>query len=157
MSLKLVCAVLIGWLGQAADLTLRDLNGQSHSLEEYRGKIVVLNFWATWCVPCRAEMPLLVLMSDRYAASDVVIVGASADEESTQSEVGPFVDKRRISFPIWIGATTKQMKDLGLSGELPATVFIDREGNVVDRVIGLLRKRDLEKRIERLVGSGKKG
>src|SRR5438034_11399182 len=89
-----------------ADLALRDLNRTERSLADYRGKIVVLNFWATWCIPCREEMPLLVSTYKRYEPKGVVIIGASADDESTQSQIAPFMQTLKITFPIWTGATT---------------------------------------------------
>ena len=138
--------------GSAAELALRDSSGQSHSLEDYRGKIVVLNFWATWCIPCREEMPLLVSVHDRYAARGVVVIGASADGESTQAQIAPFLAKLKITFPVWIGANTAHMEKLGLGTGLPATAFIDRDGRIVGRILGVLGKKDLQHRIEYLLG-----
>src|SRR5436190_304408 len=82
----------------AADLRLRDLNGTERSLADYRGKIVVLNFWATWCIPCREEMPLLVSTYKRYEPKGVVLIGASADDESTQNQIAPFMQTLKITF-----------------------------------------------------------
>src|SRR6266550_7088411 len=73
-------------------LALRDITGAEHSLEEYRGKIVVLNFWATWCLPCKYEMPLLVNLQNRYP-DRIVVVGASLDDKETQKRIPKFVAK----------------------------------------------------------------
>ncbi len=134
-------------------LALKDLNGNAHTLDEYRGKVVVLNFWATWCAPCRAEMPLLVSIYRRYSSRDVVVVGASADDETTKGQIQPFLNKLKITFPIWAGATTAHMETLGLGTGLPATAFIDPNGNIVGRVLGILDKHDLENRIEYMLGN----
>src|SRR5437879_9942693 len=83
-----------------ADLALRDLNRTERTLADYRGKIVVLNFWATWCIPCREEMPLLVSTFKRYESQGIVVIGASADDETTQQQIAPFVTKLKITFPI---------------------------------------------------------
>jgi thiol-disulfide isomerase/thioredoxin len=135
-----------------ADLMLRDLSGTNRSLSDYRGKIVVLNFWATWCIPCREEMPLLVSTYKRYEAQGVVMIGASADDETTQHQIAPFIQKLKITFPIWTGATTTHMERLGLGTGLPVTAFIDRDGQIVGRILGILDKKDLQHRLEYLLG-----
>src|SRR2546422_1078680 len=104
---------------QAADLRLHEFNGPERSVQEYRGKAVVLNFWATWCEPCRDEMPLFVAVHKRYSEKGVVIIGASADDESTQPRIPAFLREMRIEFPTWIGATTEHMQRLGLGEGLP--------------------------------------
>jgi thiol-disulfide isomerase/thioredoxin len=131
--------------------TLRDLQGQEHSLSSLSGKIVVLNFWATWCAPCREEMPLLVSLQKRYGAQGVQVIGASVDDESTQARIAPFIKKLRIDFPIWIGATIEHMQTLGLGGALPATAILDRDGQVAGRIIGMVSKGDLQQRMKWLL------
>jgi len=128
-------------------LTLKDLKDQQQSLSQYRGNIVVLNFWATWCVPCREEMPLLIGLQKRYEAQGIVVIGASADERRTQKAIPSFVRKQKISFPIWIGATTSEMQRLGLGEALPATAIIDRDGQIVGRILGPVEKDDLQNHI----------
>ena len=135
-----------------ADLRLREYNGPERGLEEYRGKIVILNFWATWCEPCRDEMPLFVAAHARYGESGVIVIGASADDESTQARIPGFQRKMRIGFPIWVGATTEHMERLGLGTGLPATAFIGRGGEIVSRVLGPVTREELELRIEYLLG-----
>ncbi len=147
------CAAIASDL--APDLRLEDLAGQSRSLADYRGKIVVLNFWATWCEPCRDEMPLLVDAQKRYAGRDVVVLAASLDETDARDQVAKFVRKQKLNFPVWLGASTETLKQFQAGESLPATVFIDGGGRVAFRVLGPLKKRDLAKRLESLVGERK--
>ena len=101
-------------------------------------------------------MPLLVDIQNRYASRGVVVIGASADDESTKPQIKPFVDKLRITFPIWTGATTAHMEQLGLGAALPATAIIDQQGQIAFRIIGILDRKDLTRRIDYLL-SGKQG
>lgn len=137
----------------APDLSLPDMSGNPQSLRQYRGRIVVLNFWATWCEPCREEMPMLVEAQKLYAERGLAVIGASLDDAGTQSKIAPFIRKRKINFPIWVGATPEDLKKFGLGEALPATVFLDRDGRIVARVLGQLRKRHLTERVEWLLGN----
>ena len=132
-------------------VSLRDLTDNPQTLQQYRGRVVVLNFWATWCVPCREEMPLLVDIQNRYSSRGVVVVGASADDETTRDQIKPFIDKLRINFPIWTGATTAQMERLGLGTALPATAIIDQQGQIAFHIIGVLERKDLKRRLDYLL------
>lgn len=123
------------------------------SLNQYHGKIVVLNFWATWCEDCRTELPLLVEEQKRYRDRGVVVIGASLDDAATVKNVRPFAKKEKFNFPVWIGATVDQLQELGLGQAIPATAFFDREGNLVGRVLGEMSQPSLEKRIEWMLGT----
>ncbi|MGH9908788.1 MAG: TlpA disulfide reductase family protein, partial [Pyrinomonadaceae bacterium] len=101
------------------ELVLKDLSGTEQRLSSLRGRIVVLNFWATYCIPCRQEMPDLAAIQNEYAALGVQVIGASADEEESRAEVLKFVKETRINFPIWIGANASDMVRFGLGGALP--------------------------------------
>ena len=120
-------------------------------LAALRGHVVVLNFWATWCKPCRTEMPLLAGVHRRYAARGVVVVGASADDESTRARVAPFIEQHKIDFPIWTGATTAHMLALDLGADLPATAVINRDGQLAGRIVGQLRRGELDQRLDALL------
>ena len=137
---------------EQASLTLKDLSGREQSLGAQTGKIVVLNFWATWCVPCREEMPLLVSLQNRYGTRDVQVIAASVDDESTRDAIPEFSRRRKLNFPVWLGATIEDMQRLGLGDALPATALIDRDGRIVGRIIGVVNKADLTRRIEWILG-----
>ena len=135
-----------------ATLALQGLSGDRQSLENYRGRIVILNFWATWCVPCREEMPIFVRAREDYQARGVEVIGASVDDASTRDQIEPFTEEYGINFPVWLGATAKDMRRLGLGIALPATALIDRDGRVVGRLIGLVEEHELIERIDWLLG-----
>jgi thiol-disulfide isomerase/thioredoxin len=92
---------------------------------------VVLNFWATWCIPCRKEMPDLAAIQNEYAALGVQVIGAGADTLADRSKVLQFAKETRINFPVWLGATTDDMKRFGLGPSLPGTAIIGRDGKII--------------------------
>ncbi len=138
---------------RTADLTLKDLSGKRVRLQDYRGQIVVLNFWATWCGPCTREMPLLVATEREYASRGVAFIGASLDDWKTRKNVPKFVNEYKVSFPVWVGATGDDLAKLGMEDGLPATAFIDQDGHIVARVLGEISKGELVERLEWLVGN----
>lgn len=149
---SLSCALSAGAGETAPSLDLHDLKGAPHKLEEYRGKPVVLNFWATWCVPCAAEMPLLSEMQDRYKGR-VLFIAASIDDDDMKPEVEAFIKKHQgDALTVMMGATLDSLHDFGLEQVMPGTVFIDAEGNIVDRVSGKLKRADLAQRLRKLTG-----
>ena len=135
-----------------ATLKLKDTGGRARSLMDHRGKIVVLNFWATWCRPSREDIPILVSLDSRYRERGVEFIAASADDSTTQKQVGGFARRLKISFPVWVGATTDDTKRFGLGDAIPATVIIDRNGAIVGRILGPVSNADLQNRIEWLLG-----
>ena len=157
-----VCAVALCTLSPAligspkdppkADLSLKDLTGKKVRLRDYQGKFVVLNFWATWCVPCRDEMPMIVETEKEYASRGVVFVGASLDDGKTQGQIASFLEKHQISFPIWVGATGDDLDRLGMGPAVPATAFLDQEGRIVARISGQMRKGEINERLDWLLG-----
>lgn len=132
--------------GQAT-LVLRDLEGRKQDLRDHRGSIVLVNFWATWCIPCRAEMPIFVSLQKRYGQRGVRIIAVSTDDPRNRGAVARFAQDVKLNFPVWVGATTREMLRLGLGEALPATAVIDREGRIVGRILGPVDKGDLKKRI----------
>jgi thiol-disulfide isomerase/thioredoxin len=147
---------LLGILGfstsSAAQISLRDTQGNTQDISKYKGKIVVLNFWATWCAACQHEMPLLNEMQQKYEDKGVVVLAASVDDEKTQPLIQPFAEKNKIPFPLLVGATTDDMQQLQLGEAVPATAFFDADGNLISRVLGELNKSDLQHRLEWMLG-----
>lgn len=126
-------------------------SGEARTLKQYEGKIVVLNFWATWCKPCLEEMPLLDSIQKRYGEKGVQVIAVSADQKETQSKIKPFLQKFGIQLPVWLDGTTEQMEELGLGRALPATAIMDRTGNVVGRIIGKATEPELTRYIDWLL------
>jgi cytochrome c biogenesis protein CcmG/thiol:disulfide interchange protein DsbE len=122
----------------APDFTLSDAAGRPVRLSDYRGKVVLLNFWATWCLPCKVEIPWFVEFERSYADQGFAVLGVSLDEEGW-SAVRPYVQSKGVSYPVVIGN-----EDLaGLFGgieSLPTTLILDREGRVAARHVGLRAK-----------------
>jgi len=132
----------------APELSLTDQSGQEHSLASYRGKVVVLNFWATWCMPCRHELPMLNKLAQEYAGKDVVFVAASLDEKDTQKQIPRFLEKKKISLPVWVGATPDSLDHMDLGKIIPATIILDQQGEVVGRIMGEARRKEIAERLD---------
>ena len=133
-------------------LKLHDLIGVSHTLEDYRGKPVLLNFWATWCVPCAAEMPLLNEMQKQYQGK-VVFIAASIDDEDMKPQVEAFIKKHQgEALTVMMGATLDSLDDFGVNQGMPGTVFIDADGKIIDRITGALKRPELEQELRKLAG-----
>ncbi|MGZ4828267.1 MAG: TlpA family protein disulfide reductase [Candidatus Angelobacter sp.] len=148
----LLIYALAGAQEAAPSLELHDLIGAPHKLDDYRGKPVVLNFWATWCVPCAAEMPLLNEMQKRYQGK-VLFIAASIDDEDMKPQVEAFIKKHQgDALTVMMGATLDSLDDFGVNQGMPGTVFIDAEGKIVDRITGALKRPDLEQRLRTLAG-----
>ncbi len=137
------------------DLKLRDLEGHTVRLRDYRGKIVVLNFWATWCGPCREEMPMMVEAEKTWAAKGVVFIAVSLDEEKTKGEIPAFLEKYQVKFAVWAGASADELDKLQLGQGVPDTVFVNEDGVIVARVLGEIRRGELEERLAWLCGDRK--
>ena len=138
-------------VGQTVDLTLKDLSGVEQSLQSLKGRIVVLNFWATYCIPCRQEMPDLAVIQNEFAPLGVQVVGVSTDDVADRSKVLQFVRETKVNFPIWIGGSAEHMVRFGLGTALPGTVVIDREGKIAKIISGVIDQAVLRKRIEALL------
>jgi len=138
-------------IGSEAELSLKDLAGIDQRLSAYRGRIVVLNFWATWCVPCKQEMPDLAAIQNEYAAFGIQIVGASADQVVDRAKVLEFIKQTKINFPVWLGATTDDMKRFGVGPGLPATIVIGRDGRIAALHYKVIQQAQLKKEIDKLL------
>lgn len=151
-----VAAMLSAAPSDRPTLSLENLEGRPRDLAGHAGRIVVLNFWATWCPPCREEMPLLDDLQKRYAGQGVVFIGASTDDAGTRGNIQPFLEEHGITIRIWTGATVQDMERFGLSTALPATAILDRDGQVAFRLIGPLKREQLVGRLDYLL-SGLRG
>jgi peroxiredoxin len=121
---------------QKADFTLTDLSGKTWHLQDLRGKVVLLNFWATWCPPCRKEMPDLQALYDKYTESGLVVLAIS-DEEA--AKVQPFIAERKISYPVMLDPGRK-VNDLYRVEGIPKTFVYDRDGKMVAQSIDMRTK-----------------
>lgn len=137
--------------GQTVDLTLKDLSGIEQSLGSLKGRIVVLNFWATYCIPCRKEMPDLAVIQNEFAPLGVQVIGVSTDDLDDRSKVLQFVKETKVNFPIWVGGSTDHMVRFGLGAALPGTVVIDRNGRIVKIISGVVDQAALRKEIQDLL------
>ena len=138
-------------VGKEIELALKDPFGAEQRLAALKGRVVILNFWATYCIPCRQEMPDLAAVQNEYAAFGVQVVGASADEAEDRAKVLQFVKETKINFPIWLGASTADMMRFGLGGALPGTVIIGRDGRVAKVISGVVNLADLKKQVDSML------
>ncbi len=145
-------------LPSAPDVTFKDLQGKDVSLASLKGKVVLVNFWATWCEPCQVEIPWMIAFQKKYADKGFTLLGVAMDEEG-KSVVDPYVQKTQfdvdghpttMNYPIVLGNDDLADKFGGLLG-LPTTYVITREGKVAKRYIGLATESDLDKLIQSLL------
>lgn len=142
-------AAAAGQSGQAPALALKDLRGRTVRVSDYKGKVVLLNFWATWCPPCRAEMPDLVKWQRQYRSKGLQILGITYPPTEMR-DVRRFIRSIGVNYPILLGAVeTKAMFDPGEA--LPFTVVIDREGKIRDRIEDILLPEELEQKVKPLL------
>ena len=131
--------------------TFADTRGNAGSLGRYQGMVMVVNFWATWCAPCREEMPAFTRLQTRWAARGVQFIGLS-DEDAARVE--RFGRDLAVNYPLWIGGD--EVGDLSRRlgnrlGVLPFTVLLDRQGNVLERKVGPYSESTLEDRLHAIV------
>jgi len=145
----------------APAFTLEDLNGKKVSLASYKGKAVLINFWATWCGPCKIEMPWLIELRNQYAAQGFEILGVSADDidrddparlVQEKKEIGRSVEQLKIPYPVLIDGGSLSTSYGGLDS-LPSSFFVDRNGVVVSTQLGLTSKDDIEAKIKKALGT----
>ena len=130
---------------EAPALALKDLRGRAVRLGDYRGKVVLLNFWATWCPPCRAEIPELVRWQKQFAGRGLQVVGVTHPPER-RARVRRFARRLGVNYPVALG-TRKAARAFGVGEVLPVTIVIDREGRVRERILGLLDAEEFEQKV----------
>jgi len=138
-------------IGNEVELVLKDLFGVEQKLSSFRGRIVVLNFWATYCGPCLKEKPDLAAIQNQYAALGIQVIGASADTLAEQREVRKFITNLKVNFPVWLGATAEEMARFGLGPALPGTAIIGRDGKIVGVHRGIIKEADVRKQLDLLI------
>ncbi|HEV7903753.1 MAG TPA: TlpA disulfide reductase family protein [Pyrinomonadaceae bacterium] len=138
-------------IGTEVELALPDLFGAEQKLSAFRGRVVVLNFWATYCEPCRKEMPDLAEVQNSYAALGVQVIGASADEAKAKPAVLKFIKETKLNFPVWLGASVADMERFGLAPALPGTAIIGRDGKIVWHKSGVIKAADVKREIDKLL------
>jgi thiol-disulfide isomerase/thioredoxin len=145
-------------LANEPEVTFKDLQGKDLALASLKGKVVVVNFWATWCDPCRVEIPWLIRLQQTYASKGFTLLGVAMDEEG-KSVVDPFVqsthfdvggEQLAMNYPIVLGNDEIADKFGGMLG-LPTSIVISRDGKIAKRYIGLVNEADLEKQIKDLL------
>ncbi|MDH5544032.1 MAG: TlpA family protein disulfide reductase [Gammaproteobacteria bacterium] len=129
------------------DFVLSDLDNKNHKLSDYRGKWVVVNYWATWCPPCVEEMPELVFFHDKHKDKDAVVLGINL-EDVDDEKVRQFVDEHLITYPILLAEPAEE-GPLGAIPGLPTTFLVDPQGRVVHRKIGRVDQTYLENQIKK--------
>lgn len=131
------------------DFTIKDMDGKDVSLSTYKGKVILLNFWATWCGPCKAEIPGFVELQEKYK-KDLVIVGYSVDD--TAEKARPFIEEYKMNYPVLLGLGREDVQDAyGPIWGIPASFLISKDGKVCKRHMGIAPKETFEREIQKLL------
>ena len=153
----IMCFTGIVW-GQeikAPQFELSDINGRTVRLSDYQGKVVLINFWATWCPPCRAEMPDLVKLQREHRNNGLQVIGITYPPEQ-KDRVRRFARSLKVNYPIILG--TRQLKARFSSDEtLPLTIVIDRDGKVSNIIVGILLREEFDEKIKPLLMKNAEG
>ena len=131
---------------KAPDFSLKTSTGKTFKLSKLKGKLVVINFWATWCGPCRAEIPGFMDVYEKYKSKGLEIVGVSLDEGGWD-DVKPFLKEYSVPYPVVLG-NAQVAEQYGNIESIPTTFIVDKDGNIVGRHIGYMKKEDFEKAIQ---------
>jgi peroxiredoxin len=132
------------------DFTVKDLNGTNVSLASFKGKVIVLDFWATWCAPCKAEIPGFVELQDAYGSQGLQMVGVSVDDKV--ETLRPFASEFKMNYPVLVGLGRDDLQDAyGPLWGIPTTFVISREGKICKKHSGLVGKDRYEKDIKALL------
>ncbi len=131
------------------DFVLKDMNGRDVMLSAYKGKVILLDFWATWCAPCRIEIPGFVELYNKYRSRDFVVLGVSMDD--TTSPVKPFAQKLKMNYPVLIGTGREDIKQAFELTGLPTSFVISRDGKICGQHTGFAPKEQFERQIKALL------
>jgi len=138
----------------APAFSLTDEHGTPVSLADYRGKVVLLNFWATWCGPCQIEIPWFIEFEQKYKDRDFAVLGVSFDDDGWKS-VRPYIASHKINYRVMIG-TEKMSQLYGGVDSLPTTFIVDRQGRIAAQHVGLVDKSDYQNEILKLLADQKR-
>ena len=139
----------------APKLALKDLEGIKHSLADLKGKIVVVNFWATWCVPCKVEMPDFAKVHQEYKDRGVEFIGAAQERNDDRAKVVAFVENLDVKFPIWMESNVYHLGSFKVGPGLPATAIVDQSGRIAARIKGEMTAAALRSLIDGLLAEAK--
>lgn len=140
-------------VGQVApDFQLQSIDGKDLKLSDFRGKAVLLNFWATWCGPCKIEMPWFVELQKEYGPQGFQVVGVAMDDASTE-DISKFVKEMGVNYPVLLGKESVG-QNYGGVGVLPTTFFVDRDGKIVAREFGLQSRSVFVDHIKKALSQG---
>lgn len=135
----------------APDFELKDIHGKMVKLSDFRGKAIVLNFWATWCAPCKTEIPWFEDLQDKYGNQGLTVVGVALDESSDE-EIANYAKEMKINYPVLLGK--EETSDLyGGVDALPTTFYIDRNGKIITSIPGLIDRKEIEDYIIRALNT----
>lgn len=132
-----------------AEVALTDSKGKSINLSAYKGRVILLDYWATWCTGCKEEMPWFMEFQKKYKKSGLTVVGASLDDDGWKS-VKPFLHEHKINYRIVLG-TSESAKQFGADKGMPVSVLIDRDGKIADLHPGMVDKDAFEREIQVLL------
>ena len=135
----------------APDFQLPSLDGAKVKLSDFRGKAVLLNFWATWCPPCKVEMPWFADLQKEYGKDGLVILGVAMDD-SEPDKIAQFASEMGVNYPILLG-TDQVSDDYGNVKYLPTSFYISRDGTIVDKMTGLLDRKDIEEAVKKTLNT----
>lgn len=135
----------------APDFTLQALDGTTVHLSDYHGKAVVLNFWATWCAPCKIEMPWFVELQKQYGPQGLQLVGVAMDD-ATPKDIAVFAKQMGVNYPILVGKEAVGQQYGGIPF-MPETFYIDRSGKIIENAFGLKSKSEIEDNMKKIIAS----
>ena len=134
----------------AAAFSLQDLSGKPLNIADYRGKVVLLDFWATWCTPCRAEIPEFVEYQNKYGGQGLQVIGISMDDDITPAR--QFYAQFKMNYPVAVGNANLAENYGGILG-LPVTFLIDRQGRIAAKYVGAADMNDMRQKLESLLAA----
>jgi len=156
-ALVLCCSLAAPLIAKRApDPVYKTLDGHTEKLSGLRGRVVVVNFWATWCAPCQEELPRLAKLASDYSGKPVSFVLVSIDEPKDRAKIPATLARLHVAQESWVGGNTDVMDQFGLGDIVPGTAILDAQGNIVARIMGEAHEEDVRGAVDWLLG-GKAG